>query len=376
VATSVLNSRHRFLAASLAPVSYNLAIVFATILLAPTLGVDGVAIGVVFGALAHVLVQLVPLRRTGFRPSWPPETGDPAARRTFGLMAPRAVGLGASQIALIALTAYASTLGPGAVTAFAVAFTILQIPLGLIGVPLGVVLLPALSTQHAGGALAEYVRLVTRSVRLLLFVMVPIAALGIVLAPEVVTVLFGYGNFSAEAIAASAETLAVLLLGLPAHASIAILARAFYAAQDTRTPVAAAIVAVAVNVVGGYLLVGPWGLRGLAAVVVLGAWVEAVLLLVILWRRVTGIDMAGVARTFVLALVASVVAAAVATIIVTLTGDGPFDATTTAGAIAVGVLATVAGGVAFVAMSLLLRIAELPAATAVLVGVVRRPRGS
>jgi putative peptidoglycan lipid II flippase len=375
VATSVLNARHRFLAASLAPVSYNLAIALATVLLAPALGVVGVAVGVVLGAAAHVLVQLVPLRRTGFRMSWRPETGDPAARRTFALMGPRALGLGASQIALIALTAFASTVGPGAITSFTVAFTLLQIPLGLIGVPLGVVLLPALSTQHAEGSVAGYARLVTRSTRLLLVTMLPIASLGIVLAGEVVTILFGYGNFSAEAIAASASTLAVLLIGLPAHAAIAVLARAFYATQDTRTPVAAALVAVAINIVGGYVLVGLVELPGLGAAVAAGAWAEMTLLLVILWRRVPGIDLAGVSRTLLLGLLAAGVAAVIAAMVRELAA-GPLDPTRTVGALAVAIVATVAGGVAFLAMSLLLRIHEVPAATAVLVGIVQRRRES
>ena len=376
VATSILNTRHRFAAAALAPVSYNLAIVGATLLLAPSLGVEGVAIGVVVGALAHVFVQLIPLRRVGFRVTLRPDTGDPAARRTFVLMGPRAIGLGAGQFALIALTALASTVGPGAITAFTVAFTLLAIPLGLIGVPLGIVLLPALSSQHAEGAVADYVHLVSRSVRLLLFIMVPVAALGMVLANEVVVVLFGYGDFSDEAVAASAATLFVLLIGLPAHASIAVLARAFYAAQDTRTPVIAALVAVAIDIVVGVVLVGPSGLTGLAVAVALGTWVEASLLLVILWRRVPGLEVVGVARTLLLSLAAAAVAALTATIVRDLASAGPFDATTTLGALAVAGLATAVGGVAFVGMSLVLRIHELPAAATVLLGIARRPRRS
>jgi putative peptidoglycan lipid II flippase len=373
VATSVLNARHLFLSASLAPVSYSLAIVVATVVLAPSLGVTGVAVGVVVGALAHVLVQLVPLRRTGFRLRPHLEARDPAARRTFALMGPRAIGLGAGQFALIALTAFASTVGVGAITSFTVAFTLLQLPLGLIGVPLGVVLLPALSSHHAEGSFDGYVRLVSRSVRLLLYVMIPIAALGIVLANQVVTVLFGFGNFSAEAIAESAAALAILLTGLPAHAAIAILARAFYAAQDTRTPVLAAVVAVAINVVAGYALVGTAGLPGLAAAVAVGAWVECVLLAVILQRRVAGVDLAAISRTFASSVVAAAVAAGVA-LAVRIVASGPLDESRILGALAIAVMATLAGGVAFIGMSLALRISELPAASTVLAEVVRRPR--
>lgn len=371
VATSVLNAKHRFAAAAMAPVSYNLAIVVATILLAPTLGVTGVAIGVILGAIAHVGVQSVPLRGIGFRPTSRPDVADPAARRTFGLMGPRAVGLGAGQFALIALTAFASTVGSGAITAFAVAFTILQIPLGLIGVPLGVVLLPTLSAQRATGDHEAFVGLVLRSLRLLLFLMLPIAALGIVVSHEAVVILFGYGQYSAEAVSASAAVLAILLLGLPAHAAIAILARAFYAGQDTRTPVLAAIAAVAVNVVLGALLVGPMGLPGLGVAVAVGAWLEAGVLLAILWRRVPGFRSRALARTVALTIVATAAATLLA-IVIRQAASGPLDPDRTIGALAVAMLATAGGGLAFLGMSLLLRINELPAATSTLVGLVRR----
>ncbi len=151
VATSVLNAGGRFAASAIAPSVYNLAIIGAALFLAPTFGVTGLAVGVVAGSLGHLLVQLQPLRRLGFRYAPTIDPDDPEARRALLLMAPRAFGLGAGQVTFIVVTALASTVALGAVTDFNYAFTILQIPIGIIGVPLGIVLLPSLSRDAAVG---------------------------------------------------------------------------------------------------------------------------------------------------------------------------------------------------------------------------------
>ena len=182
--------------------------------------------------------------RLGFRYERVLVPRDPAAREALLLMAPRAVGLGVSQITFIVTTTLASGLGTGAITAYNVAFTLLQIPIGVIGVPLGVVVFPALSRELARGEHGAYTALLVRSLRLILFAMLPLTGLGIVLRGEIVTLLFGYGRFDAAAIELTAGTLLVFLLGLAGHSAIAILARAFYAAKETRIPVYAAIVSV------------------------------------------------------------------------------------------------------------------------------------
>ena len=110
-------------------------------------------------------------------------------------MAPRAVGLGVTQLTFLVSTTLASGLAAGSITALNIAFTILQIPIGVIGVPLGVVVFPSLARELARGATAEYVRLLTRSIRLLLYVMLPLTGLAIVLREQLVALLFDYGRF-------------------------------------------------------------------------------------------------------------------------------------------------------------------------------------
>lgn len=277
VATAVLNSRERFLASGLAPVAYNGAIIVGTLLLAGPFGIAGVAVAVVVGAAAHLGIQLPQLVGRGWRRVGV-DLRDPAVGETIGLLVPRALGLGATQIVFLVNTSLASALGPGAVSVYTVAFTILQIPVGLIGLPLGIVLLPSLSAAQARGADARYHELLERSLRLLLFVMLPFSIAMAVLAEPLVRLLVGYGRFDPAAVERTATTLQAFLLALTPEALVAVLARAFYARRDTRRPVAAALAAVALDVPAAIVLAGFLGTAGLALAIGLGAWLEVGLL--------------------------------------------------------------------------------------------------
>jgi putative peptidoglycan lipid II flippase len=374
VATSTLNADGRFTAAALAPIIYNIAIIGGAVVLGPSMGVTGLAIGVVVGAIGHLAVQLPHLVRLGVRPIPRIDLGDRAARQVLVLLGPRALGLGASQITFIVMRALATTLGAGAVSAYTIAFAVLQIPIGVIGVPLGVVIFPSISREHALGAIEAYVGLVTRAVRLLIFVMVPVAALGVALRVPIVELLFGYGKISAGDIDQTAGTLAAFLFGLPAHSAIAVLAPAFYARQDTRTPVVAAILAVAVNTMLGLLFVGPFGLPGLAAAIAIAAWIESITLLVALGRRVPTFERPAIVRVLGESVLAAAGAFAAAAVVASLLG-----ATMTPGAdklaIIIGTaLAAGAGGAVYLAIALALRIPELPSIVALVTHQIRRRR--
>ena len=374
VATSVLNAQGRFAASAVAPIVYNLLIIGATVILAPSMGVAGVALGVVAGSVGHLLVQLPAVLGLGFRYQRRVEVDDPQARKALALMAPRAIGLGATQITFVVVTAVASTLGAGAITIFNAAFTLLQIPVGIIGVPLGVVVFPALSREAASGRVEEFAGLLSRGLRLLLFVMLPIAGIGMVLRREVVDLLFGYGGFDAAAIDLTAATLLAFLLGLTAHALIAVLARAFYARQDTITPVVAGLVSVAANTTLAVVLAAPLGLPGIGLAIALGAWLEFAILLVVLKRRVPQLAIRPVALVGIRALLATAAATGVA---FALHGGlalvGPDDP----GKLAVVVRMVVVGAVGLGTYALLaaaLRIPELPSIVGVMADLLRRPR--
>jgi putative peptidoglycan lipid II flippase len=374
VATSVLNADGRFTAAAVAPIVYNLAIIGGALILGPTLGVEGLALSVVAGSLGHWLVQVRPLTRIGFRYRPRIDGGDPQARKALLLMAPRAIGLGVTQITFIVVTALASLLGPGAVSDFNLAFALLQIPLGIIGVPLGIVVLPSLSRDAAVGREDAFASLLTRALRLLVYVMVPIAVLAAVARQPIVEALFSGGRIRQEDLDLIAVTLVGFVVGLTAHAMIAVLARAFYARQDTATPVAAAVGAVAVNTTLAVALVGPLGLPGIALAIAIAAWMEALLLMAILRRRVIGFRLTGLGRVGLESLGASAVAGAVGAVVLDAV-SGTLGAEPGRIVLAVQVvIVSLAFGAAYAGLSVALRIPELPSIVAVMADLVRRPR--
>ena len=372
IATSALNADRRFAASAVAPIVYNLAIIGAAVLLSDSMGVTGLALGVVAGSLGLLVVQLPPLWRTGFRLTPKIDLSDDQARKLLVLMGPRVLGLSASQITMVVMTSLATGVGLGAVSAFTIAFALYQIPMGVIGIPLGIVIFPSLSRELAVGRTDNYLELVSRSLRILLFVMLPIAAIGIALRLQVVELLLGYGRFDASAVQLTADTLLPFLLGLAGHATIGVLARAFYAKQDTRTPVATAILAVVINTLLGIVLVGQFGLPALGLAIAIAAWVEASALLVMLRRREPALDIAGILSVGARSLVAAVVAAVVAVVTLqVLGGVAPVDP----GKVVVfleAALATVLAGLSYAGVALLLRIPELRSLLAILRDLTRR----
>ena len=376
VATSVLNSGGRFAASALAPIVYNLVIIVAALLLVEPFGVEGLAIGVVAGSLGHLLVQVRPLARLGFRYTPRIDRDDPHARKALLLMAPRAIGLGASQITFIVVGALATTVGVGALSDFNFAFVLLQIPLGVIGIPLGIVVLPTLSRNAAVGHEVSFASLLTRALRLLVYVMVPITAVTIILRQPVVEMLFGSGRISQPDLDLIASTLAFFAVGLTAHALIAVLARGFYARQDTVTPVLAAIAAVAINCTLAIVLVGQYGLQGIALAIAAAAWIEALALLAILHHRLPHFELRGLVRVAIEAVVGSALAGAVTFLasewLARAVGVDP-------GRLALAaevVLLSLVFGLVYAAISLVLRIPELPSIVGVMADVLRRPARS
>ncbi len=372
--TSVLNARGRFAASAIAPIVYNLAIIGAALVLSSSFGVTGLAIGVVAGSILHLIVQLAPLRAQGFRYDARIELDDPEARKALTLMAPRALGLGASQVTFVVMNSIASTLGTGAISVFYIAFTLLQIPIGVIGVPLGIVVLPSLSRDAAVGRHEDFANLMSRAIRLVLYVMLPITGISIVLNDEIVRVLFGFSRFDQAALDLTAATLLAFLVGLTAHALIAILARAFYARQDTKTPVAAAVLAVVVNSSLAGLLAGQFGLPGLGLAIAIAAWVETILLLVLLQRSLPELAFRPLLslgiRSIVVAVAGSLAAAGVLAGLDLALGPDPDRLGLIVRIAIVGVVWLLTSAAA----SLVLRIGELSSIIGLMLDLIRRPR--
>lgn len=309
VVSGLLNSYGRFGVPALAPLVYNLAIIGAAVVLAPILGVEGLAIGVVLGSILHLAIQLPQLRGVGHHYDLTLGLGNPGVRQVAWLMGPRLLGLAAGQLNFIVSTVLASNLGVGSVTAYNYAFQLSQIPVGVLGVSVAVALFPTFSRDAALGRISEIRHQLSSSVRILLFFAAPLTAIMIVLAGPIAAVFFQYGLFSAAATERTANALIFFSIGLSGHIVVHVLTRAFYAMQDTRTPVLWAIVAVAVNVPLMTVLSGPMGVAGLALALSISATLEVIGLTWALRRRIDSIEEADVLRSAAGSALAAVIAA-------------------------------------------------------------------
>lgn len=297
VVTGILNSYQQFTVPSLAPLAYNLAIIGAAIFLAPVMGVEGLAIGVAIGSLAHLVIQLPNLIRVGHRYQLRIHLGQPGVRRVAWLMGPRMLGLASGQVNFLVSTVLASGLAEGTVSVYNYAFQLSQLPVGVIGVSVAVALFPTLSRDAALGRLTDIRRQVANAVRVLIFVAAPLTAIMVVLREPLTSVFYQYGLFSEAATERTASTLLFFAIGLVGHIVVHVLTRAFYAMQDTRTPVAWAIVAVGINVPLMIWLVGPMGVEGLALALSVSSVIEVVGLLWALRRRIDSIEEGAIARS-------------------------------------------------------------------------------
>lgn len=287
--SGILNSLHRYFAAAIAPVFLN--IILIALLLASILrGEDARTTGyyLSFGVLAAGLVQLlivaVAVRREGIALSLRRPRLTPNVKRMLALAAPAAVTGGITQINLVIGQMIASG-KPGAISVLQYADRVYQLPLGVVGIAVGVVLLPELSRALKAGHMVEAGSLQNRSVEFALFLTLPAAAALVAISPEIVRVLYERGAFAATTTDTVAGALSIFGLGLPAFVLIKAFTPGYFAREDTSTPMRFAMVSVGVNIVLALTLFPIIAERGIATAEVCSGWINASLLFFFLVRR-------------------------------------------------------------------------------------------
>lgn len=283
----VLNAVGKFGAAAFAPVLLNLVLIATMVLsmLHPMSEAHALAWGV---AVAGVL-QLAWVARAAWRndyrlrlvrPRW-----TPRVRRLGRLILPGAVGAGVYQINMLVDLWFASHLPPGAQSYLFYADRLVQLPLGVIGVAVGTALLPALSREVAGANPERAASTLNRAIHFAMLLTLPATAALLLIADPIVQGLLERGAFDRTASAATAATLRAFALGLPAYVMVKVMAPAFFAREDTTTPVRAAAVALVANIGCILLLVDALAHAGIALATALSTWVNVAILAVRLYHQ-------------------------------------------------------------------------------------------
>ncbi len=239
IAASVVQASRQFMLFALAPILYNVGIIIGAVTLYPSMGIEGLAWGVVLGALLHFLVQVAPLITRGMPLSF--SITRESIISTMSLVVipslPRAVALMGNQALLIAFAAVASIISVGAVSAMSLAFNLQSVPLTIIGVSYAAALFPALALLASEGKRETFVNELWATARHIAFWLLPATMFIIVLRAHLVRVVLGTGAFSWEDTRLTAAIVALFSLSLVAQALILIFSRAHYALQRSLVPI-------------------------------------------------------------------------------------------------------------------------------------------
>ena len=306
----VLVSFKKFLVYSLAPIFYNIGIIIGAVFFVRLFGPVGLAWGVVLGALLHMLVQYPAVRRSGFRfnPGLKSAMRNPEVRKVIRLMVPRTLTIAVTQVSLTISTVFASTLAPGSLAVFTLANNIQSAPLGLFGVSFSIAVLPALSAFVARGENDKFVQTYSKTLRQILFFVIPASVFLFMLRAQIVRIALGSGQFNWDNTVATLTTLGILTVGLFAQSIIPLFTRMFYALQNTKIPFYIAIVSEVFNVAATFILIRPYGVFGLAGAFSLGSVFNMGLLYIYLKKQVGDLDEQRVLRSTLSIIVASVCA--------------------------------------------------------------------
>lgn len=313
----ILNAHHRFFLSALAPMFYSLGWIAGVLFFVPTLGIFGLAWGVVIGAVMHLAVQLPALAslRTAFR--FLLDAADPAVRNVIRLMAPRVIGQSAVQLNFLVNTFLASGQPEGSQSAIIWAFTLMLMPEIAVAQAAGTAAFPTLSAQASRGEFDSMRATLASVLRGIFFLALPATVGLMILGRPIVRMVFERGAFDAHSTDMVVWALGFFALGLVAHSLLEVLSRSFFAMQDTASPVAVSVGGMVLNVGLSFLLVSLFGALGwmphgaLALANSLATIVEMTALILLLRRKINRwMDRAGWLSLGRTALASGVMAAA------------------------------------------------------------------
>jgi len=296
----ILNAHQIFLVPALTPALYQLGIIFGALVLAPSMGIYGLAWGVVIGAVFYLLIQIPSVVKLT---NWSLITDhfslglhDSNVRQVLTLMGPRLLGVAIVQLNFWVNTWLASQMVSGSVTGLYYGFSLMLMAQAVIAQSAAIAVMPTFSAQHALGQQDEMRSSLAATLRSVILLALP-ASLGLILLRQpLISLLYQRGEFDARAVEIVAWALLWYAAGMVGHSIMEILTRAFYAQHDTKTPVLIGTVAMALNVVFSLAFIKvfeflgwmPHG--GLALANSLATALEAIVLFIVMRKRLNGIE--------------------------------------------------------------------------------------
>lgn len=268
----VTQMNNRFILYAISPLLYNLGIILGIIVLYPVLGLTGLVLGVVVGAVGHALVQVPYVQKSTHRFGLTSVFSWPLIRSICFVAVPRAFTLSVNQVVLLVFTSLATFMAAGSVAIFQFGYNLHSVPIAIIGMSYSVAAFPTLTSLFAKQDRTGFNTQLITAFRHIIFWSVPIIALVIVLRAQIVRVLLGSGAFDWADTRLTAAVLAVFMFSLVAQAILLLLIRAFYACGRTFTPLFIALISGSLSIVMGW-----WLLQWYETATEVTAWLQATL---------------------------------------------------------------------------------------------------
>lgn len=284
--SGTLNAHQKFASAAAAPVLLNLAIIAALALsfLFPS-AAHAAAWGIAISGVLQLSLVAINAKQANFLPRFTKPRSSPALKTFLKALGPAVIGSAGVQIAIFADTIIASLLPTGAVSAISYADRLYQLPVGLIGIAAGTVLLPEMSRHLGRDDPSKAHATQNHTMALTILLTMPFFVAFLMIPEEIIRGVFMHGRFTAEDATASALVLAAYGIGILPVVLIRSLVASFHARQDTITPLIAAFIGIAVNVILKLALYHSWGASGLAFATAIGAWINGGLLSLLAYRK-------------------------------------------------------------------------------------------
>lgn len=278
--TGIIQSNRRFLIPALSPILYNLGIIIGIVAFGHSLGIYGASIGVVIGALMHLLAQLPLAIKLGFRYKPTFNIRHPATREMGRLMLPRVLTLSLAQIEATAIVTFSSWMSTGSVTIMSIAQQLANVPVRLIGIPIGQASLPFFAKVTAKNNLTNLALMVNNTILEMLYLALPASAIVLVLRIPLVRLAYGADSFPWAETVLTGKLVAILAVSIAARSLTHILVRVFYAISNTTIPLIINLIATVTNISLSYyfLFVIKSGVLGMAIAITTASIIETAIL--------------------------------------------------------------------------------------------------
>jgi putative peptidoglycan lipid II flippase len=248
IISGVLRVFKRFLVTSLSPIMYNIGIISGILFFVPMWGIAGLAWGVVFGALLHLLIQLPIILGLGFKPRKSLDFSHPGLLKAIRLTLPRTLGLAASQINLVVITAIGSTLATGSIAVFNLANNLSNLPVTFIGASFSTAAFPFLALYFSQNNKEKLIDEFLGVLKQIIFFIIPISLLIFILRAQIIRIILGTGKFAWADTQLTAACLGLFSTGIFAYGLSLLVSKTFYALHNTKIPALVALFSIALNV--------------------------------------------------------------------------------------------------------------------------------